>query len=54
MDSASQAEAELVLLGDKHAYFPVEGQGFVFYGISGRIWLVMGDPVAPRAAWVAV
>ncbi|MGR3804409.1 bifunctional lysylphosphatidylglycerol flippase/synthetase MprF [Marinibacterium profundimaris] len=51
MDSASQAEAELVLLGDKHAYFPVEGQGFVFYGISGRIWLVMGDPVAPRAAW---
>jgi len=51
MDDAVQAEAELALLGDKHVYFPEDEDGFVFYGISGRIWLVMGDPVGPRDTW---
>ena len=51
MDGAGQAEAELALLGDKHLYFPDRAEGFVSYGISGRIWLVLGDPVGPRRCW---
>lgn len=54
MDETHQAEAELVLLGDKHIYCLSDGEGFVAYGISGRIWLVMGDPVGPRRAWDAL
>ena len=54
VDKAEQAEAELVYLGDKHVYCPADGEGFVFYGISGRIWLVLGDPVAPRSSWNAL
>ena len=54
MDTASQAEAELVMLGDKHVYCPEDGDGFVFYGISGRVWLVMGDPVGPHRSWPAM
>lgn len=51
MDETPQAEAELVHLGDKHVYCPADGEGFVFYGISGRVWLVIGEPVGPRRAW---
>ena len=50
-DSNPQAEAELSYLGDKHIYMPGDATAYIPYGISGRIWLVMGDPVGPRGHW---
>ena len=44
--SASRSHAHLALLGDKQLLFDDGGAGFVMYGISGRSWIAMGDPVA--------
>lgn len=39
----------LALLGDKELLFHEDGQAFLMYGISGRTWVAMGDPVGdPR------
>ncbi|MFK7942527.1 MAG: bifunctional lysylphosphatidylglycerol flippase/synthetase MprF [Paracoccaceae bacterium] len=51
VDGTANAEAELAWLGDKHIYFPVQSDAFVSYGISGRTWLIMGDPIGPRDSW---
>lgn len=51
VDVADDAEAELAALGDKHVFMPVAGGAFAQYGICGRIWLVMGDPVGPLDDW---
>lgn len=51
LDDHPDPETELLWLGDKHIYFPASGTAFVSYGIAGRIWLVMGDPIGPKAAW---
>lgn len=40
--------ANLALVGDKTLLFSGSGRGFVMYGISGRSWIAMGDPVAPQ------
>ena len=37
--------ANLALLGDKQFLFNEARTGFVMYGISGRSWVAMGDPV---------
>ena len=39
-------EANLALLGDKFLLFDQERKGFIMYGIEGRSWIAMGDPVA--------
>jgi phosphatidylglycerol lysyltransferase len=36
----------LALLGDKSLMFSDSGRGFLMYGIAGRSWVAMGDPVA--------
>ena len=51
MDQSPNAEAELTWLGDKHVFFPAEGDAFVSYGIAGRVWLVIGDPIGPPESW---
>lgn len=38
-------EACLVLLGDKALIFDDRRSGFVMYGVHGRTWVAMGDPV---------
>ncbi|MCB1035868.1 MAG: bifunctional lysylphosphatidylglycerol flippase/synthetase MprF [Acidobacteria bacterium] len=38
----------LSLLGDKHLLFHEAGDAFLMYGISGRTWVSMGDPVGPE------
>ena len=38
-------EACLVLLGDKALIFDEGRSGFVMYGVHGRTWVAMGDPV---------
>ena len=39
--------AHLALLGDKHLIFNERRNAFIMYGISGRSWVAMGDPVGP-------
>ena len=39
--------AHLALLGDKALLFSERGNGFLMYGVAGRSWVVMGDPVGP-------
>lgn len=46
----------LALLGDKALLFSDCGDAFVMYGVSGRSWIAMGDPVGvparfPDVAW---
>jgi phosphatidylglycerol lysyltransferase len=37
--------ANLALLGDKLFLFSESGNSFIMYGIEGRSWIAMGDPV---------
>ena len=39
------AQAHLALMGDKSLLFDEEGKAFIMYGIEGRSWVAMGDPV---------
>jgi phosphatidylglycerol lysyltransferase len=43
--------AFLAFLGDKEILPSANGQAFLMYAISGRSWVVMGDPVGPREEW---
>ena len=40
--------AHLALLGDKALLFNGKRDAFLMYGVEGRTWVVMGDPVAAR------
>jgi phosphatidylglycerol lysyltransferase len=40
----------LVYLRDKALLFDEERAGFVMYGVQGRTWVALGDPVGPAAA----
>ena len=39
--------AHLALLGDKTFLFSESGKAFIMYGVEGRSWVAMGDPVGP-------
>jgi phosphatidylglycerol lysyltransferase len=39
----------LAFLGDKSLLFDEERTCFVMYGVQGRTWVALGDPVGPRA-----
>jgi len=41
--------APLALLGDKSLLFSEVGEGFVMYGVNGRAWIALGDPIGPEA-----
>jgi phosphatidylglycerol lysyltransferase len=45
------ADANLVLVGDKHLMFSATGHAFVMFGRQGRSWISLFDPVGPRAEW---
>ncbi len=40
-----RSEANLALLGDKTLLFSESGASFLMYGIEGKSWVSMGDPV---------
>ncbi|HKV10235.1 MAG TPA: bifunctional lysylphosphatidylglycerol flippase/synthetase MprF [Thermoanaerobaculia bacterium] len=40
--------AWLALLGDKQLLFHEKGDAFVMFGVEGRSWVSMGDPVGPE------
>ena len=43
--------ANLSLLGDKALLFNQKGNAFNMYGIEGRSWVAMGDPIGPAEEW---
>jgi phosphatidylglycerol lysyltransferase len=45
----SRAIGNLALLGDKALFMNERGTGFVMYGIAGRSWVALGDPVGSPA-----
>jgi len=45
--SSKRAEANLAFLGDKRLLFNPADDGFIMYGVKGRTWIAMGDPVVP-------
>lgn len=45
------ADANLVLMGDKHLQFSASGKAFVMFGRQGRSWVALFDPVGPRGEW---
>jgi phosphatidylglycerol lysyltransferase len=40
---------QLALLGDKSLLFSDDGRAFLMYGIEGRSWVALGDPVGESA-----
>jgi phosphatidylglycerol lysyltransferase len=48
--AASQSSgANLVALGDKHLLWSDSGRSFIMYGVTGRSWVALGDPVGEDA-----
>jgi phosphatidylglycerol lysyltransferase len=45
------ASANLALLGDKYFILNEARQAFIMYGVSGKTWVAMGDPVGPVEQW---
>ncbi|GAC1650217.1 MAG: hypothetical protein NVS4B3_08660 [Gemmatimonadaceae bacterium] len=43
---SARSTAQLVALADKQLLFNEARTGFVMYGVAGRSWVAMGDPVA--------
>ncbi|MGB5217843.1 MAG: bifunctional lysylphosphatidylglycerol flippase/synthetase MprF, partial [Smithella sp.] len=49
--NSPSSNANLALLGDKSFLLSEKGNAFLMYGISGRSWVVMGDPIGQRDQW---
>jgi phosphatidylglycerol lysyltransferase len=47
VQQSPQTYANLSLLGDKALLFNQKGNAFIMYGIEGRSWVAMGDPIGP-------
>jgi phosphatidylglycerol lysyltransferase len=45
IDTWPDSSANLALLGDKALLFSQSGNGFLMYGVEGRSWVALGDPV---------
>jgi len=45
------AYASLAYLGDKSILFSKSGKAFLMYGVQGRSWIALGDPVGPEEEW---
>lgn len=49
VNSDGSSQSNVVLLGDKPLLFSESGHTFIMYGVEGRSWVAMGDPVGPDA-----
>lgn len=47
IERSSATGANLALLGDKALLFSSASDGFLMYGVEGRSWVALGDPVGP-------
>jgi phosphatidylglycerol lysyltransferase len=45
--NSSDTAANLVFLADKALLFSPDGKAFLMYGVEGRSWVALGDPVGP-------
>ena len=45
------SSANLALLGDKQFLFNEDHRAFIMYGVVGKTWVAMGDPVGPLEDW---
>jgi phosphatidylglycerol lysyltransferase len=43
-----RSQSRLALLGDKPFLFSDNRRAFIMYGVEGRSWIAMGDPVGPE------
>lgn len=41
----SVSESNLALMGDKRFMFSASGQSFIMYGVKGRNWIALGEPI---------
>ncbi len=48
---APHPTAWLAMLGDKHFFASPSGRSFLMYGVQGRTWVVMGDPIGAVDEW---
>lgn len=48
VEGQDNADANLVRMGDKHVMFSDSGRSFIMYGIQGRSWIALGDPVGDK------
>jgi phosphatidylglycerol lysyltransferase len=46
VEGSPQAAAQLALLGDKAFLFNERRTGFIMYGVQGRSWVSLGDPIS--------
>ena len=51
---ASNPQAWLALLRDKHILWNGDRTAFIMYGVSGKQWVVMGEPVGPAGEAAAL
>lgn len=51
VQNSGESYANLAFLGDKSFLFSQKGNAFIMYGIEGRSWIGMGDPVGEEAEW---
>jgi phosphatidylglycerol lysyltransferase len=51
VQTSPQTYANLALLGDKAFLFSQNGNAFIMYGVEGRSWIAMGDPVGQEGEW---
>ncbi|MGA1865034.1 MAG: bifunctional lysylphosphatidylglycerol flippase/synthetase MprF [bacterium] len=49
--ASGSTHASLALLGDKSFLFSQKENAFIMYGISGRSWIAMGDPIGSKDEW---
>ena len=45
IENEKNSQTNLALLGDKPLLFSPSGRAFLMYGVEGRSWIAMGDPV---------
>jgi phosphatidylglycerol lysyltransferase len=50
VDASPDSLAHAALVGDKALLFAPEGDAFLMYGVEGRSWVALGDPVGPDHA----
>ena len=51
VSGSDRTYANLALLDDKSLLFSPKGTAFVMYGVEGRSWISMGDPVGQEEEW---
>ncbi len=51
VNSSPKTSANLALLGDKQFLLNEQRNAFIMYGVEGRSWISMGDPVGPENEW---